>query len=174
MTGSSTSTIPKIIKDEKTLPIPARIALEFDFSIDSIRNAYNSKGHFKHASDLIEYLEDRDTYNIAHNVDNDENYPCLSPSSRVTSQCPSADEQNSTVISPPPVTTESVHLVSDLIKETARLHAKQFCYICHKNRREILLLPCSEFLLCATCEVNISHCPHCLEPIRDVIRVYLA
>lgn len=56
-----------------------------------------------------------------------------------------------------------------------KMKKKDFkCKICLKNEVEMLFLPCSHLVSCATCAVCLSRCPICRAGIRGTTRFYLS
>ena len=61
-----------------------------------------------------------------------------------------------------------------LREETEALHKRSICLSCFQRRRCYVLLPCSHFSICDTCEGRIKKCPirDCLTDIECVVRTY--
>ena len=57
-----------------------------------------------------------------------------------------------------------------LVSEALDLKAKWYCVICHQKLREILIFPCTHFVLCETC--MSTYCPICESLIEDYVKVY--
>ena len=144
----------------KEQPIQVRVAMEFGYDLSLIQAARQQQT-FESAADLMEYID---------------YHPDLqphSPSSNATVSSARTAVVNLSLS--PPNTTPSTNLSlsvqssNSLLRETQLLYASLHCYLCGIRRREILLLPCSELLLCQRCVHTCTECPRCHSPIQTLI-----
>ena len=147
-------------------PIQVLVAMEFGYDLSVIHAARHLRT-FASSADLMEYIDSHpDLQPLPPS-------PNVTPSSVTTavtnlSQTP----QNPT---PSTLTTAVTNLSlsrptsAPLLRETQYLYASLHCYVCGIRKREIVLMPCSELLLCQRCVGMLTECPRCHSPIKALI-----
>ena len=75
-------------------------------------------------------------------------------------------EESSVVISPP--TTK------DLAAELERIRESRMCKVCMDAEMDVVYLPCSHMVTCASCAVSLAVCPICRMDIKYTIKPILS
>lgn len=60
-----------------------------------------------------------------------------------------------------------------LYRETLYLIQTSKCRVCKEKPRTVVLLPCSELMLCHDCAKNTNICPHCEEQVTSKIETFM-
>lgn len=140
-----------------------RVACELDFPNKIVRRALR-KYKFKTAGSFVDYLETHlDEFDAEEEGEE-----------------PVCGEENITILSFPSKTETANSIAAantvqpTFREETENLYKRAICLVCNKNRRSFVILPCSHFALCATCESSTRKCPlqDCQEPISCTIQTY--
>lgn len=127
-----------------------QVAMEFGFAKPLIQRAL-LKQDFKCAGDLVQYLEEHEE-ELKQDMKEETERVMLASSE-----------------------LEKTSLLT-LREETEILYRNSLCFVCLKNPRTVLTLPCCHFLLCKLCLKKIEHCPvsDCASPIYDVINTFVS
>ena len=64
--------------------------------------------------------------------------------------------------------------VDDLEKENIDLKEQRLCKICMVDNSSIVFLPCGHLVACAACSPALNICPICREPIKGIVRTFIA
>lgn len=144
-----------------------KVAIELGFPNRTVERALK-KYKFKSAGSLVDYIE---THREEFEVDNEEE-EAEADEEKITIACfPTEDESNKAQTE----AASSSHISQLTLREqTEILYRRSICLMCHKNRRCFVILPCSHFALCATCEPSTRKCPllDCQEYISCTIQTY--
>ena len=156
----------RMVSPQQQQPIQVLVAMEFGYDL-SLIHAARQQRTFASSADLMEYID---------------SHPDLQPLPPVPNATPSSvtSAVANLSLSPPNPTQSSttsavIHLSptlpisASLLHETQCLYASLHCYMCGIRKREIVLMPCSELLLCQRCVDNCTLCPRCQSPIKALI-----
>ena len=113
-------------------------------------------GPFNTAGDLLDKLFDLEDRN-SHKDDNDGNVIVVHDNDDASKDDVSAKNSS----------------FSKLEMETLTLIQATKCRLCRQKPRTVVLLPCSELMLCSDCSETAKTCPRCKETIELTINTFM-
>ena len=163
-----------------------RVALEMGYEEEEINDAL-TKYKFKWAGDLIDYLE-TPTDEIEELVQKLKLTKIETASSNAINKkkletvlnfvehasAGAIASSNDKEVEGASNSTNPTKAQKTLREETEALYKRSICLSCFQRRRCYVVLPCSHFSICDTCEGRIKKCAirDCLEDIQCVVRTY--
>ena len=136
-------------------------------------------GPFNTAGDLLDKLFDLEDRN-SHKDDNDGNVIVVHDNDDASKDDVSA--KNSSFVelhdnAPKSAAADDVSAknssFSKLEMETLTLIQATKCRLCRQKPRTVVLLPCSELMLCTDCSETAKTCPQCKETIELTINTFM-
>ncbi|XP_063534719.1 death-associated inhibitor of apoptosis 2 [Cydia strobilella] len=70
--------------------------------------------------------------------------------------------------------TSPVRKKLSLEEENRQLKEARLCKVCMDSEVSVVFLPCGHLVSCARCGAALASCPLCREPVRALVRAYLA
>ena len=149
-----------------------KVACEFGYSENLVKVFLEYKRH-KNAGELVDELENH----LSKCEEEKEDEICRMKEEIIRKkkgkddECSATDEEKIASVTFP---LEDGDTALTLLEETQRLYKKSTCLVCRKNRRSIVLLPCSHLVICASCLTSSSTCPRrdCQLPIDCAIPTF--